>query len=405
MKSVLAFVMAGGKGERLMPLTRDRAKPSVPFGGIYRIIDFTLSNCINSGIRKIHVLTQYKSMSLVRHLLSGWNLFNSELGEYIDIIHPQQRIDEHWYQGTADSVYQNLYAVEMEKPDFVLILAGDHVYKMNYAKMIDFHVKRQADLTVGIIRMPKEKAPGVGVAELDEENRILKFLEKPAAGTGFPVRGEEIFASMGIYLFNRRVLEEELTRDAGSASHHDFGKDILPSAIGNGRQVFAFALEDKAGEPAYWRDVGTVDAYYESNMDLTHVTPIFNLYDQDWPIRTYLEQYPPAKFVWDGTQDAHRVGHALNSLVANGCIISGSSVRSSILSSNVRVNSFAEVTESILLEGVQVGRYAKIRRSIVDKDVKIPPWTVIGFNPEEDRRRFHVTPSGITVVAKGTEIA
>lgn len=387
-----------------MPLTRDRAKPAVPFGGIYRIIDFTLSNCINSGVRKIHVLTQYKSISLVRHLWKGWNLFDAELGEYIDIIHPQQRVDEHWYQGTADSVYQNLYSIEMEKPDSVLILAGDHVYKMDYRPMLDFHIETKAQVTVGLVRKPVSESVFLGVAELDDQRQIRQFLEKPASPQPIPSDPGQIYASMGIYLFDRTVLEEELIKDAKEASDHDFGRNIVPNSIRNGRRVLGYLLESHQGKPPYWRDVGTIEAYYEANMDLIQVTPVFNLYDRDWPIRTYMEQHPPAKFVFDGTEEPGRVGCALNSLVAGSCIISGGRVVRSVLSPDVRIHSYTEISDCILLEGVEVGRHCKIQRAIVDKDVKIPPSTTIGIDPKEDRRRFEVTPSGITIVAKGTSL-
>lgn len=404
MKNVLTFLMAGGKGERLMPLTRDRAKPAVPFGGIYRIIDFTLSNCINSGIRKIHVLTQYKSISLVRHLWMGWNLFDAELGEYIDIIHPQQRVDEHWYQGTADSVYQNLYSIEMEKPDYVLILAGDHIYKMDYAKMVAHHAECGADVTVGVVRMPALQAPLFGVAELDDRQRIVSFKEKPQQAQSIPGDPIHVYASMGIYLFAAQVLEEEVRRDAQEETAHDFGKNIIPHCVKN-RRVYAFLLESDSDRPAYWRDIGTIDAYYEANLDLIQVTPTFNLYDRHWPIRTYMEQHPPAKFVFAGQEPPHRKGTALESLVAGGCIISGGGVLRSVLSPNVRIHSFSEVSDSVLLEGVEVSRHARIRRAVIDKEVKIPPSAVIGYDPKEDRRRFTVTESGITVVAKGTELS
>ncbi len=404
MKNVLTFVMAGGKGERLMPLTRDRAKPAVPFGGIYRIIDFTLSNCINSGIRKIHVLTQYKSMSLVRHLWMGWNIFDAELGEYLDIIHPQQRVDEHWYQGTADSVYQNLYSIEMEKPEMVLILAGDHIYKMNYAPMVEFHRERKADVTVGVVQMPVTQGPSLGVAELDEERRIARFIEKPASPRPIPGDPEHVYASMGIYLFNRPILEEELTEDAKQGTDHDFGRNVIPNCL-NRRRVFAYLFQSPGGQPAYWRDIGTIDAYYEANMDLVQITPTFNLYDREWQVRTYMEQHPPAKFVFSGKEDPQRIGTASDSLVAAGCILSGGRISASVLSPNVRVNSYTEIGESILMEGVDVGRHCRIQRAIIDKDVKIPPSTVIGFDPAEDRRRFTVTESGISVVAKGTELS
>lgn len=403
MKKVLTLIMAGGKGERLMPLTRDRAKPAVPFGGIYRIIDFTLSNCINSGIRKIHVLTQYKSISLVRHLWMGWNIFDAELGEYIDIIHPQQRVDESWYQGTADSVYQNLYSIQMEHPEHVMILAGDHIYKMNYAEMVESHIRTQAEITVGVIQAPVERASSLGVASLDPQNRIIQFAEKPTRPQTIPGNPSQVYASMGIYLFNRSVLEEEVTLDAKKPTAHDFGRNIIPDCLTR-RRVFGYLFASLDGTPAYWRDIGTIDAYFEANMDLIQVTPTFNLYDREWPIRTYMEQHPPVKFVFAGGDDPARVGVAMDSLVASGCIISGGKVARSVVAPNVRVNSYAEVTDSVLMEGVDVGRHAKVRRAIIDKDVKLSPSVVIGYNPEEDRRRFVVTESGITVVAKGTEL-
>lgn len=404
MKDALTFIMAGGKGERLMPLTRDRAKPAVPFGGIYRIIDFTLSNCINSGIRKIHVLTQYKSVSLVRHLWMGWNIFDAELGEYIDIVHPHQRAQEHGYQGTADSVYQNIYSIEAERPPYVLILAGDHIYKMNYAAMVESHRQTEAQVTVAVVRMPVEKSHSLGVAELDEKNQIIRFIEKPDSPKPIPSDPAQIYASTGIYLFNRDVLEEELSQDAQQDTEHDFGRNILPNCLKNKRRVIAYLLEGEDGQPPYWRDVGTLDAYFEANMDLVQVTPTFNLYDTDWIIRTYMEQHPPAKFVFGGGDHPSRVGRALDSLVPGGCIISGGTVNRCVLSPNVRIHSYSEVSDSVLMEGVEVGRHARIRRAIIDKEVKIPPSTVIGVDPKEDRRRFTVSESGITVVAKGTEI-
>ena len=402
MKDALTFIMAGGVGERLMPLTKDRAKPAVPFGGVFRIIDFTLSNCINSGIRKIHVLTQYKSVSLVRHLWMGWNIFDAELGEYIDIVHPQQGTDQHWYQGTADSVYQNIYSIETERPPYVLILAGDHIYKMNYAQMLEFHREKKAQVTVGVVPMPVAKSPQLGVTELDADGRITHFFEKPSSPHPIPGDPGHVYASMGIYLFNRDGLEEELSFDAKEDSQHDFGKNILPNCLKHGREIFAYLLEGEPDTVPYWRDVGTLDAYYEANMDLVQVTPVFNLYDKDWPIRTYMEQHPPAKFVFAGGEDPNRVGTAMDSLVSGGCVVSGGRVSRSILSPRVRVNSYAQVLDSVLMEGVEIGRHAKIQRAIIDKDVKIPASMVIGFDPKEDRRRFEVTESGITVVAKGT---
>jgi len=403
-RRILTFIMAGGKGERLFPLTKDRAKPAVPFGGIYRIIDLTLSNCINSGIRKIHVLIQYKSFSLQRHLRMGWNIFDSELGEYIDVIPAQQRTGEMWYLGTADAIYQNLNAIQQENPDYVMILAGDHIYKMNYADMLAFHQAHNAGVTVGVIEMDTKQARGFGVVETDPHQQIVGFEEKPANPKPIPLQPNRCYASMGIYLFNRPLLEQLLIEDAQRPeSTHDFGKDVIPRVSRTARvMAYNFKDENKQGSK-YWRDIGTIDAYYEANMDLVQVTPLFNLYDRDWPIRTYHEQWPPAKTVF--ADDASgRVGTLLDSLVAPGCIISGGQVQGSVLSPDVRVNSFASVDDSILMEHVDVGRYAKIRRAIIDKDVVIPRYAEIGYNLEEDRRRFHVTESGIVVVAKGTVI-
>ena len=404
MRRLLTFVMAGGKGERLLPLTKDRAKPAVPFGGIYRIIDFTLSNCINSGIRKIHVLIQYKSISLQRHLRMGWSIFDSELGEYIDVIPAQQRTGDHWYLGTADAIYQNIYSIEQEQPDHVLVLAGDHVYKMNYAEMLDFHQTHQATVTVGVIEMEKERAKGFGIVEVDAQGRIVGFEEKPANPKTIPGEPGRCYVSMGIYLFDRFFLEQALIEDAQRRdSSHDFGRDVIPRAARDVR-VMAYNFKDEnKKESKYWRDIGTLDAYYEANMDLIQVTPQFNLYDREWPIRTYHEQWPPAKTVF--ADDATgRVGTVLDSLVANGCIVSGGHVQRGILSPDVRVNSFAQVQDAILMEHVEVGRYAKIRRAIVDKDVVIPRYAEIGYDLDEDRRRFLVTESGIVVVGKGTVI-
>ncbi len=404
MRRVLTFIMAGGKGERLFPLTRDRAKPAVPFGGVYRIIDFTLSNCINSGIRKIHVLIQYKSLSLQHHLLMGWHIFNSELGEYIDVIPAQQRTGDYWYRGTADAVYQNINAIRQEQPDHVLVLAGDHVYKMNYAEMAAFHEAHEAQVTVGVIEIEKERAKGLGIVEVDAQHRIVGFEEKPANPKTIPGEPGRCYVSMGIYFFNRQFLEELLINDAEQAeSSHDFGRDIIPH-IAHTSRVMAYNFKDENRKEAkYWRDIGTLDAYYEANMDLVQVTPMFNLYDREWPIRTYQQQWPPAKTVF-ADEGTGRIGSVLDSLVSNGCIISGGQVRRCVLSPDVRVNSFAEVDDSILMEHVEVGRYAKIRRAIIDKDVTIPRYAEIGYNIEEDRRRFHVTESGIVVVGKGTVV-
>ena len=399
--------MAGGKGERLWPLTKDRTKPAVPFGGIYRIIDFTLSNCINSGLRKMYVLTQYKSASLQKHIRLGWNILSSELGEYIELLPAQQRVGDTWYLGTADAIYQNLYTLEIDKTDEVLILAGDHIYKMNYYTMIDFHREVDADLTVGVVEVNKDRASHLGVVDVDTLGRVTGFQEKPARPKTIPNKPEKVYASMGIYVFKHNVLEQELMEDAkdGGKSNHDFGKDIIPQMLKKGLKVAAYNfIDENKKEAQYWRDIGTIDAYYEANMDLVEVDPVFNLYDKEWPIRTYQEQFPPGKTVFSGEEVTGRVGLALDSFVAGGCIISGGRVQRSILSPNVRINSYSQVYDSILMEGVNVGRHAKIKHAIIDKDVVIPQGMVIGYDPAEDRKRFFVSESGVVVVAKGTEI-
>jgi len=401
MRNVLTFIMAGGKGERFYPLTKDRTKPAVPFGGIYRIIDFTLSNCINSGLRKIHVLTQYKSYSLTRHISRGWNVLNSELGEYIDAIPAQQRVDDQWYKGTADSIYQNIYAIEDEKPEYVLILAGDHIYKMDYRQMFDFHKENKADLTMGVIEMPKEKAGEFGVCEVDKNSRVKGLIEKPKKQIENISGGKFVYASMGIYIFNTDILEKILEKDSkDEKSSHDFAKNIIPIMLSSSN-VYAFNFKDaESSQLKYWKDVGSIDAYFEANMDLIQVVPPMNLYDKKWPFRTYQEQYGPAKSVW-AEEDSDRIGMALNSIISNGCIISGGKVKSSILSPDVRINSFSEVSDSILMEGVDVGRYAKVRRTIIDKNVNVPQKMEIGYNLKEDKKRFTVTESGIVVIPKG----
>ncbi|MDD5431983.1 MAG: glucose-1-phosphate adenylyltransferase [Candidatus Omnitrophica bacterium] len=405
--NVLTFIMAGGKGERLYPLTKDRTKPAVPFGGIYRIIDFTLSNCINSGMRKIYLLTQYKSASLQRHIRLGWNILSSELGEYIEILPAQQRIGDSWYLGTADAIYQNLYTLEMDHPKDVLILAGDHIYKMNYFTMVNFHREKDADLTVGVVEVEKEMASQLGVIEVDKSGMVIGFQEKPAKPKTIPSKPDKIYASMGIYVFKHPVIVHELEEDAKkSASNHDFGKDIIPQMLKKNLKIAAYNFDDenKRGLQPYWRDIGTIDAYYEANMDLVQVDPTFNLYDKEWPTRTLQEQFPPAKTVFAGDEVTGRIGLVLDSIVSGGCIVSGGRVQRSILSPNVRINSYSEVYDSILMEGVNVGRYAKIKRAIIDKDVIIPQGMVIGYDPEEDKKRFTVSDSGIVVVAKKTEI-
>jgi len=403
--SILAMILAGGKGERLHPLTIHRAKPAVPFGGIYRIIDFTLSNCINSGIRKIAVLPQYKSLSLDKHLRMAWNLFSGELNEYIISVPPQQRVGEKWYQGTADAIYQNIYMIEKDAPEHVLVLAGDHIYKMDYAEMFRFHKENKADATVAAIETPRTSAADFGIVEVDNNGRIIGFEEKPKDPRPIPGRPDMAFASMGIYLFNTKTLLEYLKSDALRDTAHDFGKNVIPQMMRNAR-VCAYNFKDENKKEAkYWRDVGTIDAYWEANKDLVSVDPLLNLYDKAWPIRTYQAQNPPAKFVFAQEKKGGRLGIALDSIVAHGCIVSGGRVQNSVLSPNVRVNSYSEVHDSILMENVDIGRHCRIRRAIIDKDVVIPPETEIGYNREEDKKRYHVTPSGIVVIAKGTEVS
>lgn len=404
MKKVLVMILAGGKGSRLDPLTRDRAKPAVPFGGIYRIIDFTLSNCINSGLRRIYVLTQYKTASLDRHLAMGWRFLSREVGEFVEVLAPQQRIDEHWYKGTADAIYQNIYTIEKEDPQFVLILAGDHIYKMNYEKMINTHVEQGADVTVASIPTLLSEARGAfGVLEVEGSHRITGFEEKPEQPKPMPDDPQRCLASMGVYLFTASIMYDQLFRDAGRPqSNHDFGKNIIPAMINENRAVFAYPFVDENRKDAlYWRDVGTLDAYYQANMDLVAVEPVLNLYDQEWPIRTHQPQYPPPKFVFAEAGAGARRGTALDSTVSQGCIISGGRVQRSVLSPGVRINSFAEVDDSILFEGVDVGRHAVVRRAIVDKDVKIPPGFQIGIDLDWDRQRgFQFTDGGVLVIAK-----
>ena len=407
-KSVLVMLLAGGKGSRLEPLTRDRAKPAVPFGGVYRIIDFTLSNCINSGLRRVYVLTQYKAVSLDRHLAMGWRFVSREVDEFIDLLPPQQRIDEHWYQGTADAIYQNIYSIEKEDPSYVLILAGDHIYKMNYAKMIEYHISKHADVTVGCLPTLRDEASrNFGVMQIDRSQRIVGFEEKPVEPKPLPDDAGRCLASMGIYVFSTPVMYDQLFRDAGRPiSNHDFGRNIIPAMIEEGLVVYAYQFVDEnRSEAMYWRDVGTLDAYFQANMDLVEVNPVLNLYDQDWPIRTYQPQYPSPKFVFAQDGPGARRGTALDSMISQGCIISGGRVQHSILSPGVRVNSFAEIEDSILFEGVNVGRYAKIRRAIIDKEVQIPPNFEIGFDPEWDRKRgFLVTDDGLVVIPKDEDL-
>jgi glucose-1-phosphate adenylyltransferase len=398
---VLVIVLAGGAGERLAPLTRDRAKPAVYFGGPYRIIDFVLSNCINSGLRHIFIATQYKSLSLSRHIRQGWTIVSEELGEFIEILPPQKRVGEQWYQGTADAVYQNLYSIVREQPRYVVVLAGDHVYKMDYQKMLLFHLDQAAEVTLAAIEVPIEDGKRFGIVAVDEADRVTGFLEKPQNPPGMPGQPNMALASMGIYVFDSDILIKALEADAAdSNSQHDFGKNIIPALIGHGR-TFAYPFYDENKKTAkYWRDIGTLDAYYEAQMDLCHVNPEFNMYDPEWPLRTYMPQAPPAKFVF--AQDWRR-GEAQDSLISQGCIVSGSRIHGSILCPNVRVHSFCTIDDSILMPGVRVGRHARIRRTIVDRDVDIPRGATIGYNAEEDRRRHTVSEGGVVVVAPGDE--
>ncbi len=400
MENVLAILLAGGAGERLYPLTRDTAKPSVPFGGAYRIIDFTLSNCINSDVRRIFILTQYKALDLIRHVRDGWNILSAELGEFIEIIPPMQRVSTDWYQGTADAVFQNFQSIEAEAPEQVLVLAGDQIYKMNYHEMLDWHRELHADVTIATIQVPPEESYRFGVAEIDEDFRITGFEEKPKVDPK-PSRFDPamVSASMGIYVFDTKVLLDALHVDAQDPdSSHDFGKDIIPRLLCKAR-VVAYDFRDiNAKQVRYWRDVGTLDAYYEANMDLVAVVPEFNLYDHRWPIRTKVTQQPPAKFVF--AQEGRRMGVAVDSVVSSGCIVSGGRVLHSILSPGVRVNSYCEVEYSILMPGVEIGRYSRIRRAIINTDVKVPDSSVIGFDHEADRARgYHITEAGVVVVA------
>jgi glucose-1-phosphate adenylyltransferase len=400
MKDTLGVLLAGGAGERLYPLTRDRAKPAVTFGGIYRIIDITLSNCLNSDLRHVYILTQYKALSLNRHIREGWNILGNEVGEFVEVLPPMKRVSDQWYQGTADAVYQNIYSIGSEQPKFVLILSGDHIYKMDYGKMMKQHLDSAADITLATIQIDLEETFRFGVVDVDKDGRINGFEEKPKTTTlRSPLNPAKVAASMGIYLFNADVLIPVLLKDAeNQQSSHDFGKDILPKMVDDYR-VFAydFVDENKKGEALYWRDVGTLEAYYEANMDIVSVSPIFNLYDEEWPIRTHQRQYPPAKFVF---AESGRTGTALDSIVSNGCIVSGGLVKNSVLSPDVRVNSYCEVDASILFSHVVVGRRCRIRRAIVDRNVHLPEGTTIGYDAEADRQRYFVTESGITVVTR-----
>jgi glucose-1-phosphate adenylyltransferase len=400
MKDTLGVLLAGGAGERLYPLTRDRAKPAVAFGGNYRIIDITLSNCINADLRRVYILTQYKALSLNRHIREGWgSVVARELGEFIEILPPMKRVSDNWYLGTADAVYQNIYSIGSEQPKYVLILSGDHIYKMNYQRMLDQHCAAQADVTLATILIDPSETPRFGVVEVDRDGRISGFEEKPkVTKLRSPYNPEMVDGSMGVYLFNTEVLLPVLLKDAEDQnSSHDFGKDILPKIL-NQYKIYSYNFVDENKKEAlYWRDVGTLEAYYEANMDLISVSPVFNLYDKDWPIRTHQRQYPPAKFVFG---EPGRTGTAIDSIVCPGCIVSGGIVKNSVLSPDVRVNSYTEVDASIIFSHVNIGRHCRIRNAIIDRDVQIPEGTIIGFDPEEDAKNYVVTESGITVVTR-----
>lgn len=417
MKNVLALIMAGGKGERLMPLTAHRSKPAIPFGGIYQLIDLTLSNCINSEVYKIIVLPQYKAQTLIQHLETGWNIFSTALGHYLKIVPPQMMLGEKWYQGTADSIRQNLYLIKQESPDHILVLSGDHVYKMDYSRFKEYHISTNADVTISVIELTQDMARHYGVLAVDNEYRVQGFQEKPKAPHTIPGDPEHVLASMGIYLFKTEVLLDLLARD----DKPDFGKDILPDILQSHRvMAYPYRREnkikdvifytdeqglrqekfvDELRDSGYWRDVGTLDAYWNANMDLTGVDPYFNMYGVRWPIRTYQRQYPPVKTVF-GTESDDRSGRALDSLVAHGCIISGGLVRNSVLSYNVFVHSWATVDESVIMENVVIGRHAQVKKAIISEGVRIPPGMKVGYSPREDRERFRVTSRGITVVTK-----
>jgi glucose-1-phosphate adenylyltransferase len=410
MHDVLTIVLAGGRGTRLEPLTRHRAKPAVPFGGLYRIIDFTLSNCINSELRRIVLLTQYKARSLDRHISLGWNFLSPEMGEYVEVLPPQQRAIEEWYRGTADAIYHNIYSLEAERKELTLILAGDHIYKMDYSEMIRFHKKQKADLTVGCIRVPVSESNQFGIVKVDADQRVTDFIEKPPTAEALPDYPGYCLGSMGIYVFNTEWLFDLLIDDQNKeGSSHDFGKDIIPSVIPTHR-VLAFPFQDRNTTPdaePYWRDVGTIQAYYQANMDLIHIAPVLNLYDRSWPIRTFQPQLPPPKFVHHGAgpPGVAQRGEAIESMVCPGCIVSGH-VRQSILSPNVRVHSYAVVEESILFEGVKIGRGCRVRKAIIDKGVEMPEGSSVGIDLAADKRRgFTITETGIVVVAKGESTA
>jgi glucose-1-phosphate adenylyltransferase len=404
MRETLGVLLAGGAGERLFPLTRDRAKPAVPFGGHYRIIDITLSNCINSGLRKVFILTQYKALSLNRHIREGWTgIVAQELGEFFELMPPMQRTGANWYMGTADAVYQNIYSIGSEQPKHIIVLSGDHIYKMNYSRMLAYHKETGADVTLATLPIAPDLVKQFGVVEVGKTGEVMGFEEKPASTTfRSPFNPHTVDASMGIYIFNTETLLKALIADAEAPdSRHDFGHDILPNMLGK-KKMMAYSFVDENKQQAlYWRDVGTLDAYYDANMDLCAVSPVFNLYDKDWPIRTRVRQYPPAKFVF---AEPGRSGMAVDSVITAGVIISGATVSNSVVSQDVRVNSYSTVDSSIIFSHVNIGRHCRIRRAIIDRHVHIPEGTVIGYDPAEDKRRYFVTPSGLTIVTRDASL-
>jgi glucose-1-phosphate adenylyltransferase len=404
MKDTLGVLLAGGAGERLFPLTRDRAKPAVPFGGHYRIIDITLSNCITSALRRVFILTQYKALSHNRHIREACTgIVAQELGEFFELLPPMQRTGTNWYMGTADAVYQNIYSIGSEQPKHMIILSGDHIYKMDYSRMLEYHKETHADVTLATLPIAPDEVSRFGVVDVGMSGELQGFQEKPASTTfRSPFNPDKVEASMGIYIFNTEILLKALIADAEDPnSKHDFGHNILPEMLGK-KKMMAYSFVDENKQTAlYWRDVGTLDSYYEANMDLCSVSPVFNLYDKSWPMRTRVRQYPPAKFVFG---EPGRTGMAVNSVITAGVIISGASVSNSVLSQDVRVNSYSEVDASIIFSHVQIGRHCRIRRAIIDRDVHIPEGTVIGYDPVEDKRRYFVTPSGLTIVTRDASL-
>jgi glucose-1-phosphate adenylyltransferase len=397
-KGTLVILLGGGQGERLYPLTRDRAKPAVPFAGVYRIIDFALSNCMNSGLRRTYVLTQYKSISLDRHLRRAWSCFSEDLGEFVVPIPPQQRAGARWYEGTADAIYQNIYTLEQERPERVLVLAGDHIYKMNYLRMLECHAAHGAAITVGCVEAPLAEAHRFGVILVDDDMRVVGFEEKPERPTPLPGKPDKCLASMGIYLFDTAVLVQAVAEDSKRDTHHDFGMDILPANIDR-LSIYAYPfMDDRREQEQYWRDIGTIDAYWAAHMDLLQTDREFHLEDRRWPIRTYQEQHAPARFF---SEPGAASGTALNSIVSHGCVVCSSRVERSVLSPMVCVGADSTICESILMNNVKVGRAVRLRRVIVDKDVAIPDGATVGLDPAFDRKRFKVTEAGVTVIPKG----